>query len=473
MGTVVSVRFPLGRYHATPWDRNVNEGTVEWPPSPWRILRALVSTWYTRWPELPAPVLDDLLQALGDPPAYWTAPTKPGHTRHYLPDLAHRRGGGGGTDLALDPFLSLPREAESHLLIRWEADLSGEQREVLGKLAELVPYLGRAEAVCEMSLLDGDVQPDDTWWRPGTHGTETVRLLAPTVPVRRPVLEIGTVTVRKGRRTMPPDTRWVTYARVVPEAEPPRPGRREPATVAAIRFGLQAAAPLKATHGVLLADLMHRAVTKKLNGGRTELLGHGGAATNHQHAHWVPLPSGPDAGADVEGLLVWAPGGIRPEEVAKIIETRWLSGRLGGGDGTEGYELKGFPKTTLLLQSVGSVQQVAPELCGPSRTWVSLTPYLPVRHYKRSRGTYEQFLAEDVRRELAYRNKTTEVEVARVPERDRWAMAFRRYRLGERLARDARVGYGLRLTFAAPQEGPLMLGQLSHFGFGVFVPEDG
>jgi CRISPR-associated protein Csb2 len=473
MGTVVSVRFPLGHYHATPWDRNVNEGAVEWPPSPWRILRALVSTWYNRWPELPAPVLDDLLQALGEPPAYRTAPGRPGHTRHYLPNLAHRSGFSSNTDKALDPFLSLSREAEAHLLIRWEADLTGEQREVLGKLVELVPYLGRAEAVCEMNLLDGDVPPDDTWWRPGGRGDETVRLLAPTTPVSRPVLELSTVTVRKGRRTMPPDTRWVTYARQVPSQKPPRPGRRQPSTVEAIRFGIQAAAPFRATHGVLLADIMHRAVTKRLDGGRPELLGHGGAATDHQHAHWVPLPTGPDRGATIEGLLVWAPVGIQPEEVAAIIETRWLSGRRGGGDGTDGYELKGFPKTTLLLQSVGPVEQVAPELCGPSRTWRSLTPYLPVRHYKRSRGTYEQFLAEDVRRELAYRNLPAGVEVVRVPYQDGWAMAFRRYRAGEQLTKHARAGYGLRLTFAEPQAGPVMLGQLSHFGFGVFIPEVG
>jgi len=37
----ISFKFPAGRYHATPWGRHVNEGAVEWPPSPWRILRAL------------------------------------------------------------------------------------------------------------------------------------------------------------------------------------------------------------------------------------------------------------------------------------------------------------------------------------------------------------------------------------------------------------------------------------------------
>ena len=65
--TTLAIRFPLGRYHANPWDRAVNEGASEWPPSPWRLLRALVATWHTRWPDLPAPVLDGLLDALGRP----------------------------------------------------------------------------------------------------------------------------------------------------------------------------------------------------------------------------------------------------------------------------------------------------------------------------------------------------------------------------------------------------------------------
>ena len=40
------------------------------------------------------------------------------------------------------------------LLVRWDADLTADQRQVLAKLAELLPYLGRAESVCEARLLD-------------------------------------------------------------------------------------------------------------------------------------------------------------------------------------------------------------------------------------------------------------------------------------------------------------------------------
>ena len=177
MATTLAIRFPLGRYHATPWDRSVNEGATEWPPSPWRLLRALMATWYTRWPDLPAPVFDALLDSLGDPPSYRTPAALSGHTRHYLPDLDHKKGETGGTDLTLDPFLSVARCDQ--LLVRWDVHLPAEQRETLAKLVELVPYLGRADSICEARLLDEDPEPDAGWWRPVAEGARRTRLLSP------------------------------------------------------------------------------------------------------------------------------------------------------------------------------------------------------------------------------------------------------------------------------------------------------
>lgn len=469
MSVVVAVSFPLGRYHATGWDRSVNEGAVEWPPSPWRLLRALVATWYTRWPELPAPVLDELLDRLGDPPSYWTPTVSAGHTRHYLPDADHRTGETGATDLTLDPYLRVAREAE--LLVRWDAELTGEQREVLAKLVELLPYVGRADAVCQARLLDGDRVPDAIWWRPAGDGTETVRLLVPTRPVQRTLLELGTVEVRRRRRTQPPETTWVTYRRAVAGSAGDQAVRPAVAPVVeAIRFAVESQAPFLATHGVLLADEVHRLATRALDGGRPELLGHAGAGTDHQHAHWVPVPTGGEPGAAVGALLVWAPVWLVAGEVTTIIElsNRLLSGRRG----RNGYEVKGFPPTRLLLQSAGPVEQVAPELCGPARRWRSLTPYLPVRHRKRE--SLDGYLAADVATELGYRDRDLPAAVTRPDPADglpdRWARAFRRYRMTEDMDRSRR-GLGLRLEFEAEVRGPLLLGQLSHFGYGIFVPD--
>ena len=49
----IEFKFLAGRFHATPWGRQVNEGAVEWPPSPWRLLRALIAVWHLKCPEVP------------------------------------------------------------------------------------------------------------------------------------------------------------------------------------------------------------------------------------------------------------------------------------------------------------------------------------------------------------------------------------------------------------------------------------
>jgi CRISPR-associated protein Csb2 len=476
VSVTVAIQFPLGRYHATPWDRSVNEGAVEWPPAPWRVLRALVATWYTRWPDLPAPVLDGILDALGDPPSYLTPPATPGHTRHYLPDLSHKKGETGATDLTLDPYLRVPKDAD--LLVRWDADLTGEQRETLAKLVELVPYLGRAESVCQARLLVEETTPDGTWWRPLSDGgagvdtgVETARLLVPRRPVRRPALELSTVEVRRQRRTVPAESTWVTYGRTLPDVEARGEQRRPAGTVTALRFAVMSRAPLMATHGVLLADLARHRVLHKLDGGRPDLAGRGGAATDHQHAHWLPIPgSGPEA-ESVTALVIWMPRGLTGEEVSTISHPKCLQELTSRRGGADGYEIKGFPPMDLLLQAAGTIDMVAPELCGPARTWRSLTPYLPVRHRKRE--SLDDYLRNDVATELGYRDRPEAAVTRANPNEglpDLWARRYRRYRIKNHRG-EARPGLGLRLGFEAAQAGPVVLGGLSHFGFGIFMPD--
>lgn len=155
---------------------------------------------------------------------------------------------------------------------------------------------------------------------------------------------------------------------------------------------------------------------------------------------------------------------------AALVDIRAVSGRRGPANGN-GYEFRGLPQVNLRLQGAGPVAQMAPELCGPTRQWRSLTPYLPVRHRKRE--SLEAYLAADLATELRYRGlpsaTVTQIERdGRLP--DQWALGYRRYRMNEHLGR-ARPGLGLRLEFDADVAGPLLLGQLSHFGYGIFRPE--
>src|SRR3954470_15696971 len=47
MALILEQSFPMGRYHATRWNQNPFEDRHgEWPPSPWRLLRALAARWF-------------------------------------------------------------------------------------------------------------------------------------------------------------------------------------------------------------------------------------------------------------------------------------------------------------------------------------------------------------------------------------------------------------------------------------------
>lgn len=69
MQIVLQQVFPLGRFHATPWRANpFDDPYGEWPPSPWRLVRAVVARWY-QWareatPAVDAGELDALVAAL-------------------------------------------------------------------------------------------------------------------------------------------------------------------------------------------------------------------------------------------------------------------------------------------------------------------------------------------------------------------------------------------------------------------------
>ena len=478
MPATLAIRFLLGRYHATPWDRSVNEGAAEWPPSPWRLLRALTATWHSRWPDLPAEAFDSLLGALGDPPAYLTPPARPGHTRHYLPDLDHQKGETGHTDLTLDPFLSLRRAdataAEpAELLVRWDADLDAGQRSVLAKLAELLPYLGRAESVCEARMLDEDPVPDETWWRPGAEGARTTRLLAPARPVSRAALEVTTVQVRKMRRTQPPGTVWVSYAAAGEEAlrRQPRPAVRP---VDAVRLAVIPRAPVKLTHGVLLADAVHAAAARKFPDDLSRhVIGYSGAATDHQHAHWVPLPNPVGPADRVQTLLVYVPHGLTVGEVSRLIGIRHVSGRVGGANGNgRGYEFRDLPaagscfrrsaRCARLPPSCPASAAVAQPDALPARTALAPQPGDPGRvpgHRRERRIVVPRPVGEHRTAGLS-RHQTAGNLGARLPplpdEGDPRQGTTR-----------ARPGPGV----SGSRSRPAAAGQLSHFGYGVFVPD--
>lgn len=142
----IQFQFPTGKLHATPWGRHVNEGAVEWPPAPWRILRALLAVWRNKSPDTSENEIRSLIDALSELPSYALPSVSQGHTRHYLPTSAKPA-------LVFDTFLVIPKT--ERIVICWpNAEIEQSQRVLLKSLLQGLNYFGRAESWVEADLLD-------------------------------------------------------------------------------------------------------------------------------------------------------------------------------------------------------------------------------------------------------------------------------------------------------------------------------
>jgi CRISPR-associated protein Csb2 len=471
--TTLLITFPWGRYHATPWGRHVNEGAVELPPSPWRLLRSLYAVWRTRLPHLSEADVAPVLTALAVPPVFYVPAHTVAHTRHYYPDTAHRSGK-PSTDRTVDAFAVL--DPNAILGVEWRVDLSTEHRETLSQLAKALPYFGRAESLCEATVVDRwDPGPCDKWVALDVaddigRDADITTVLAPDLPLVLDSLTARPVDVRRAGLLFPPGSHLLAYQRVSSAARPIPIPATEDCGVTGVRFSVMQAGPPARTDTLIYTDLLRQAALshygKQQEKRRQPLTGPsllaGKTATDealanqHQHAHYLPIFTD----QRLSDLIVWTPGGLPEHELTALTAVRKLASHIN-------------PDWRLVLRvaGVGDIQDIAPELGAPARTWQSIMPYTPSRHPKPD-ADWTVFLAEDVRRELAFRGHPA-AEVLVLP--DSWA-EYRRYRPTSRQRPNTRQGHGnrpgafLKLTFPEQVYGPLALGHLSHFGLGLFQP---
>lgn len=524
-------RFPGGRYHATPWGHHVNEGLVEWPPSPWRIVRALIATGYTKhkWEVVP-PEARELIEALSSTlPTYRLPPSTVAHSRHYMPTGVLDKGR-EKTTLVFDTWAEVQHGI---LAARWDCAVSPGAASLLENLAQSIGYLGRSESWVEVEACSDDSElPPGTDAYPhadghrGERGHEQVPLMAPEPPARYLAWRTAKVgealesvplpdgkkapaAIRRKRRaaeepyptdlldclqkdtswwkafrwSQPPGSRKVLYWRAADSLAVgvPVAGRaRRPAPVAMMLLALTtpsgSKSALPAVARVLpQAELIHRSLVAHVGCGAKvecpELTGRdadGSPLKGHRHGHILPVDL--DGDGHLDHVIVHAPMGLGPgaQGAVRALKRTWTKGGVGGLR----VALAGQGELDTLRSLSEPYGSRASELLGASTgatVWTSVTPLVLPRFQKaRGRNSLEaQILAELASRQLP---------PARIEVRPWDAQTLpMRHAVRVRKPPAARppvdAGMAVVLTFDTPIHGPLSLGYGSHFGLGLFRAE--
>jgi CRISPR-associated protein Csb2 len=474
---VLEIAFPAGRFHATPWDRAVNEGEIEWPPSPWRLLRALIAGYANAGGD-DDEALASLLDRLAEPPTFILPPAVPSHTRHYMP------GESLAQTLVLDAFVETARTA--HAYVVWEnVELREEQLCVLEEACSGVTYLGRSESWCQVRVVAAPERDEmqicvDLASRAKEPGP-CARRLGVAADVRGhglvQVLSTTTGAMRQQKKLQPPGSAWLEYrfpagfGLLPPDetrASHARSSLRAPQN--SLRFILEArnrCAPPPVGETLAVAEAFRAAAMScysSLTGTAVppELSGkeHERPLSGHRHA--FILPRDLDDDGRIDHVDVWFREGLVHETFRAVRAVLKLWDPRLGKD-------KDFAITYL-----GAVPAET------ARRWRSTTPFLLGAH-PRSTGSENRRARyaprEQLSRSLEEQGFPRPIVVTEWPR----PMALQHARGGATLLAGFRcsrkndrgigIPLGFTIEFETEVQGPIAVGRYAHFGLGQFAPE--
>ena len=488
---VMKFTFTANRYYATQWERQVNEGVLEWPPSPWTILRGVVGAWRRDRPDLATDRVLPLLEALAsERPRFKLPVASIDSTRRYM---SCNEGAGEGTALPADSPIAI-RPVDPLYALWPNLELTPEQKGDLDSILRNMPCLGRAESWVEAGLapdfpgeansfsIETGAIPEGDW--------EIVRTLTPRTPISLEGLEAETSGLRRNGRVDPEGAEWWAYVRRrgcftdfrLPE--PPLPGRGKGTQV--VRFALAGKALPMTFDTLRWGELARRSAMSQYgrsNRGAASPALSGKDASGKPlmgHGHAFYLPTDEDGDGRLDHLTVWAPGGLTEEEFQAVASVEALN----PGGGREPLQLD--------CMAHGGPSDFAGEspLFSVSKSWRSITPYVLPRHVK-FRGPRDESgrkpmvdsPEEQISREVSLRypgeSSLTRVK-AEEPGRPLRPMCEGRsvgFRLFDFFTNKQGGGsngggvFNFTIEFQSPVQGPVALGFACHQGLGLFVPE--
>ncbi len=503
MKIVLRQEFPLGRFHATPWRVNpFDDPHGEWPPSPWRLVRAVTARWY-QWAreaegELHLAQLEKLQSALCKstyafhlpPDARKGTPLRQYHPTEFGWRPAEKKKAGTrsyGTSLVQDNYWCVPPKTPVWWFIEGD-DWADELQAVLARCLERMTYFGRAETLTRIRVAgSADETPEANCTLADRRTAGAVPVLTPLEEATREDIERTTDNPEAVKRAIPPGAQWFYAGR------PERPAIRERRRVPEHRSGChlmqfaigwnvapEPRAIVRLTsrfRGAVLLELLRlktgdasakwTSASRDVREAVADMTGkdaNGDALKGHRHTEFLAWCEDDQP----TRLLVWRGSrafDAHEQEAILLAAARDVSWAA-AGSGSDEWKARLVHLDRAVPPPPGFGSQ-------SSMVWESVTPYVPPRHHLRGgKVRAGESMAEQIRREVQGREiaRNVEIEFVGMP---RWVLvhvsqgeARRRVFIGDRRGQMA------RLRFTTPVGGPIRLGHSSSFGLGLFRPVD-
>ena len=518
---VLRQSFLVGRFHATPWKAApFLDPNGEWPPSPWRLLRALMARWY-QWRREDAAVPEESLSALVTafcgselswalPTFTWRGPA----LRQYQPAEFKRdpasttkKGKVDGKSVKLPmpgmmAYTTTKYQDNSWLLacsddgdadtLWWVLDgpaWNPQTLDALDACLARLTYFGRAESLTSIRRVPVGLPAvlKINCRLSAVRAAGAVSVLAPRPEATPEQVGVSTDRPEVANQEAPPGARWMFAGRPTRPAARERSRRPTPAVirtpVSLVQFALGGRVFPPEKSWALLTERFRSAVLQCL---RDRIVGRRltpATALTLEQRHAIRLMSGKEAdGTPLRDhghafFLLLPDRRGRPSRLlchrVEPFTTEEEDALLTAAEQPLAWEYDA-PYWSLRLVPLPP-ETPLPADCNPFSTatrWRSLTLYVPPRHMFATNGKPKrgESVEEQAARDLVqtgHRVPLTAIEV----RGSRWIKAHRPSLGGDGPTNRDKRGYDVVLAFAKPVTGPLALGHSSHFGLGLFVPE--
>lgn len=531
----ITMTFPGRRYHATPWGHHVNEGLIEWPPSPWRLLRAFLSVGYTKcgWnyenlPDAVHPLFEKLASVL---PTFTLPAATGAHTRHYMPV---NEGSAEKRTLVFDTWAQID---DGCLTVNWDVELTEEEGQLFAVLVDHLGYLGRAESWVEARLEKSspatwmsNCYPNDSAPGPGweqvsvfvplsfdeyenwakqarddairhfepvdetkaKHSREEKKILktrqAALEKAMKPypsslfhALHWDTADWKQHRWSQAPGSKRVLYWRksnALQSSPVPlpkvctRPAFKIMVLAMATAQGNKHALP-SVVHTLIHGERLHKLILGRVREHHPILSGcdENAMPLKGTHEHAHILPLDLDDDGHLDHIVIWAPAGLDARAQNAIAGLRNSFSK-----GLESLHIAVSAACSDVENLIGVPGEYAEALqmrlgFRSACNWISHTPFVLPRFLKKSG---RNTLSGQIMAECRSRGLPVPKEIELLdPRENSGLLRHRHFSRKRKFGPQPPVdcGFSVRLRFDEPIRGPLCLGYGSHFGLGLFSPQ--